>query len=164
MNPIKKARTEAKYSQQELADLLSTTVQNIRLYEAGQKTPSQEVLNFFGLSEEDINIWKMKERELIHQFLGGENNFILQHRSDEFIGNLLFFKSQILRMPKVKTFDDLIKTYFTSKSFCSKLLLINHSSLDRHVNGLPLPMKEALMGMGLSGIIKVWEGDIYGQY
>lgn len=163
-NPIRHARLEQNYSQQEVADLIGVTLQSIKLYEAGQKTPPQTLYDLLSLNPARQKGWISHERSLIHKYLSGTHNLALSGKSNEYGYNLVHLKSQLNRnVPIPKTFNEFIKTFFTTKSFCSKLLMINYSSLDRHVNGFPTPLKEALMEIGLSAWARGMEAHIYGK-
>lgn len=163
-NPIRHARLEQNYSQQEVADLIGVTLQSIKLYEAGQKTPPQELFDLLGMEAKRQRNWISFERSEIRSYLAGNSNRALSGKSNEYAYNLVYFKSQLNRnVPIPETFNEFIKTFFTTKSFCSKLLMINYSSLDRHVNGFPTPLKEALMEIGLSAWARQMELHIYGK-
>lgn len=165
MNPLRKARLAHNYSQIEFAELIGVTGQTVKLYEAGQKNPPDSAFALLNVEHYEFQKWKTLERYKVMQFLENKNTEALKGQSNEYMSNLLFFKKQLQKMPQpgpCRDFNTFIKTYFTSKSFCSKLLMINHSTLDRHVNGFPVPMKEALMGMGLSDWARKKESDIYG--
>lgn len=163
-NPIRQARQEQNYSQQEVADLIGVTLQSIKLYEAGQKTPPQTLYDLLSLTPDDQPSWIRTERSQIHEYLTSTSNRALSGKSNEYAYNLVYFKSQLNKtLPKPKTFNEFIKMYFTTKSFCSKLLMINYSSLDRHVNGFPTPLKEALLEIGLSAWARQMELHIYGK-
>lgn len=163
-NPIRQARLEQNYSQQEVADLIGVTLQSIKLYEAGQKTPPQTLYDLLSLNENHQKAWIRFERSEIHKYLTSNSNRALSGKSNEYAYNLVYFKSQLNKtLPKPKSFNEFIKMYFTTKSFCSKLLMINYSSLDRHVNGFPTPLKEALLEIGLSAWARQMELHIYGK-
>lgn len=162
MNPLKQARIYENLSQRELADLLGTSQQNIQLYEQGQKTPPDYVLDYLEVDKSEQDEWINNERDKIADFLNNELNSALSGKSPTYQANLLYFKKQLDKNPPVSSFADLMKIYFTSKAFCSKMLMINYSTLDRHVNGFPVPMKAALSDIGLGVWAAKKEREIYG--
>lgn len=166
-NPIRRQRLAYNYSQQDLADMAGVTVQSIKLYEAGQKKPPNSVRAVLGIKPVEFEEWVHFERALIHEFIRDYSVRALSGKSNEFCANAVYFKRQLSydaegMIGRITSFDKFIKTYFTSKSFCSKLLLINYSSLDRHINGFPVPLREALTEIGLSAWAKRKEAGIYG--